>query len=525
MEYNLHYLYMMRKAFKWIFYILLSIGLVVTIGIIVANSVIKSKLEKFIDEELPENMEGTYTDLSVHLLNGSVLLTNPSLKVRNIEDRINHTFINVKELRISGVSYWRYLVKNEIHIGKIVLENPELIYYKDRKQPITDTLPKDASEINKPIFLDLLQIDNGKLTIYETGKDSTKLYTKDFFVKISGVEVSNKTIHQKIPFIYESVQAKSDSIFLKANDYDNLTVKSFSVENQNAIFNNLEYKTKYSKPKLSQVIDVERDHYNLSLKSLSVNQLDFGFIEEEFFAKSYKVILNTPSLIIFRDKLVTDDLSIKPLYSQSLRELPFQLTVDSMQIENGFLEYEERVKVENRGGSINFKNLNATVSNVSNTYKSPEKTTLKINALFMDKTPFSALWSFDVQNPKDDFIFEGKVGSMEAENMNRFTEPNLNVRLEGQANQTYFTIYGNNNTSKTDMKIDFSDFKVSVLKKDGKNKNKFLSAVVNIFVSKDSEKKDAHYKEGSAEATRDKTKSIFNFLWISVKNALQNCLI
>ena len=101
----------MKKAFRWIFYILLSIGLVVTIGVIVANSLIKSKLERFIAEELPKNMEGSYKDLSIHLLNGSLLLTNPSLTVRNKEDSIKHTFINVKELRISGISYWGYLIR------------------------------------------------------------------------------------------------------------------------------------------------------------------------------------------------------------------------------------------------------------------------------------------------------------------------------------------------------------------------------------------------------------------------------
>lgn len=142
----------------------------------------------------------------------------------------------------------------------------------------------------------------------------------------------------------------------------------------------------------------------------------------------------------------------------------------------------------------------------------------------MDKTPLSAQWSFDVQNINDEFLFKAEIGSLEAEKMNQFTEPNLKVRLEGQVNRTYFTIDGNNSTSKTDMKINYSDFKVSLLQKGSEKKNKFLSAIVNIFISKDSEKNDGQYCDASADATRDKTKSIFNFLWINVKNALQKCL-
>src|SRR5690606_8006099 len=129
-------------------------------------------------------------------------------------------------------------------------------------------------------------------------------------------------------------------------------------------------------------------------------------------------------------------------------------------------------------------------------------------------------WMFDVQNKNDHFTFQAEVGSLVADKMNSFTEPNLKVRLEGQANKTYFTIDGNNDTSTTNMKINYSDFKVTVLQKDGEKKNKLLSAIANIFISKDSEKKNEYYREGTAEATRNKTQSVFNFLWISVKNAL-----
>lgn len=514
----------MKKPFRTLSYILLSIGAVVITAIIAADFILQNKLESFIEKELPENMDGTYSALSLNILAGSVLLENPSLTIRNKEDSINHTFINAKKLRVSGVSYWGYLISNEIQIGKIHFESPEISFYKDRKKANKDTVSQKPFEIDKPIYLDMLKIENAKFTIYETGKDSTKLYTKDLSIEVQGIELDTKTLGQKIPFKYQNIEAKVDSIFVKANEYENLTIADFSLENKNAIFKNIGFKTKYSKARLSEIIKVERDHYDLSLKSLSVNQFDFGFTNDQFYAKTSEVILNTPSLYIFRDKLAPDDLSEKPLYSKSLRELPFQLTVDSMKIDNGFLEYEEKVKKDNNGGSINFKNLNATFLNVSNTYKSPVKTELRVKALFMGKTPYSSKWTFDVQNPNDNFLFEGKLGAMEAEKMNSFTEPNLMVRLEGRVDQTYFTIDGNNSTSKTDMKINYSDFKISVLRKNGEKKDKFLSSVVNIFISKNSDKKDSHYREASAEATRDKTKSIFNFLWISVKNALQKCV-
>lgn len=515
----------MNKHFRKIIYIVLAIGALFIIATISVNIFLKNKLETFINERLPENMVRSYDDISVESFGGSISITNASLIIKNNEDGIKHTFINVEKLKISDISYWDYLFKDEIHIETILLENPNMTYYKDRVIPKQDTVRKGVFKIYKPILVDKIRINNSKFAIYENEEDSTTLYTKKLSVEVNGIKVDDKTIKRKIPLDFKDYKAKSDSVFVKVGPYENLTVKDFSIKDRKAVFEDIQLKTKYSKRELSKVIKKERDHYDLSLKSLSVEGIDFGFNNYGFFAKSKAVSLATPSLEIYRDKLVADDLKIKPLYSQMLRELPFELTVDSLKMHDASIRYEERVKAENMGGFIDFKNLDATISNVSNTYKSPEKTHLKITADFMDKTPISVDWSFDVQNDNDQFLFQAKIGSLHANKLNSLTEPNSKIKLEGNTNRTYFTIDGNNDTSTTDLKIDYSDFKVTVLQKDGKKKNKVLSTIANIFISKDSEKKGDNYKEGSAEATRDKTKSIFNFFWISVKKSLIDAML
>ena len=514
----------MKTSFRRILYIVLALLIVAAISTIAAEFFIKHKIEELVAEQLPENMAGNYDDITVNLWTGSIFLENPSLIIKNEKNNINHTFINLESVKVSDLSFWKYLTKNELHIGKIVLKSSQTIVHKDRKEPVNDSVVKPKSKIElPPIHLDLFKLEAAEFAVYDNEKDSTNFKLKNLSVTVRGVELNNETLRNKIPFTHQTIEASSDSIFLKVNAYENLTLESFVLsDGKNVVFKNLDFTTKYSKTGLSQLIDVERDHYNLSLESLSIEGYDFGFTRDTFYAKSRKVILDAPSLAIFRDKLITDDTSTKPLYSRSLRELPIQLSVDSLQIRDGTVNYQERVQEENQGGSINFKDMEALVTNLGNTYK--EKTTLSLQTVFMDHTPFSAVWRFDVQNINDDFLFEGKVGHLEAKNMNTFTAPNMNVRLEGQANQTYFTIDGNNDTSQTTMKISYSDFRVNLLRSDGEKKNKVISALVNIFVSKNSEKKNELYREVSAPATRDKTKSVFNFLWISVRNALQKIL-
>jgi len=515
----------MNKAAKRILITLIAIVAIVFIGNVYINNLLKNKFETFIRERLPENMVRTFDDIDVETFSGSLSITNASLIIKNKEDSVEHTFVNVEKLKISDISYWNYLFNDEIHVESILLENPTIAYYQDRRIATKDTVRKAIATIYKPIVIDHIKIKNTKLVIFEKGKDSTKIYTDGLSLEVNGITISNETVLRKIPFDYKAFNAKSDTVFVKVSPYENLTVEGFSVEKNNAIFKNLKLKTKYSKKELSKIITKERDYYNLSLQSLTIDDFDFGFNNNKFFTKTKLVSLDTPSIEIYRDKLVADDPKIKPLYSKMLRDLPFAITVDSLKIIDAKIKYEERQKVENMGGSINFENLNAAIANVSNTYKSPTRTSIKLKAKFMDDTPLTANWSFDVQNLHDQFLFKAELGSLQANKLNSFTEPNLMVSLNGRTNKTFFTIDGNSDTSKTDMKISYTDFTVMVLREDGKRKNRFLSTIANIFIPKNSTKKGDNYRDGSAEATRDKTKSIFNFFWVSIKASLIKILI
>lgn len=515
----------MSRTIKIILYSIAGLAILLLIVTVTANILLKKKLESLINTGLPDHITSSYEELSIHTLDGSILLKNPTLTILNKENSVKHTFIKAENLTISDLSYWDYIFKNKIHVGKITLKNPNIAFYKDKVVAEKNTKDSDP-QLDHSIFVDRLEVTHAKVAIFEKGKDSTRLYTKDLSIAMDRIVVDKKSLQQKIPLKYNNLKIEGDSLFVKTNAYDNFTVKDFSLRDNNIALKQVRFYTKYSKSELSRIIKVERDHYDLAIKSILIQNFDFGYNNENlFFAKSESVSLDTPNLDIYRDKLVADDESIKPLYSRLLRELPFHLTINSMKVNDGFLKYEEKVHEENKGGSIEFKNLEADISNLSNTYKSPEKTDIKINALFMDTAPLSVDWSFEVQNPQDHFVFKANLGKLDAEKMNLFTEPNLNVRLEGEANKTYFTIDGNNHNSTTDLKINYSDFRVTVLQKGGKKKNKLLSAVVNIFVSKNSESKQEKFKEGIGEATRDKTKSVFNLLWISVKSALQKTIM
>lgn len=209
-----------------------------------------------------------------------------------------------------------------------------------------------------------------------------------------------------------------------------------------------------------------------------------------------------------------------------LRDLGFDLTLDNIFLNNTSITYTEKTKEETSGGKILFSKLNAEIKNLSNTYKAKDSlTAIRVKAIFMDNTPIDVDWNFDVNNLQDSFVFKAKMGGLNAESMNQFMEPNLNIQLEGAIKQTYFTINGTDDTSHIDLQIKYDAFDVIILKQKTKKKNKLLSSIVNIFVSKDSEDVSNDFIKGSkSDIERVKNKSVFNYLWINIKEGLLHAM-
>ncbi len=75
------------------------------------------------------------------------------------------------------------------------------------------------------------------------------------------------------------------------------------------------------------------------------------------------------------------------------------------------------------------------------------------------------------------------------------------------------------------MRLNYDNFKVDILNADGKKKNKVLSALANLFIVKHSNRAEDGFRESNKEGIeRDHTKSIFNYIWISIKSGLVSVL-
>lgn len=516
----------MDKRLKKGLIIGLSVIIVLIIGAVVANIIIKNKLKDGLNN-ISETIKIKYQDIHVNTLTGSVGLTHPKIFVYGKTTNKINVEIELNELSIGNVSYWDYIFNNKINIENISINTPKVIYNHNELANLESSENSFKDSFKKDIEIETIEIINGDVHIFNVANESLILKSEKINLKIHDVAINKSTLNSKIPFAFQDYQLTYDNMFYQLNNFENLFVGQANFNTNFYKIRNLSIKTKYSKEALSKQISVERDHFDLNIDSIVVKNHDFGIKNDSmFYFESNQVDFYQPNFKIYRDKLVEDDLTYKPLYSKSLRNLNFDMTLSKVFLNNASIIYTEKVKEDTEGGRLEFSNLNAEINNLSNTYKKGEtKTSANIDGIFMENTSIHVDWDFDVKDANDEFVFKADVGNLAASHMNQFMEPNLNVRLNGEVKKTYFTINGNDNTSLIDLKLEYDNFDIVILKQNGKEKNKLLSAVVNLFVSKDSNSKPNAFRHGNAkDVERDNTKSVFNYLWLNVKAGLLNAM-
>ena len=515
----------MKSKYKKTTIVIVIIVFVILFLSLLVNYFIERKIGTFINTKL-DSTKIEYTSIDVNVWTGNLVITSPTVFL--VGQTTNKTILNakLKSIEINDIGYWDLLFNDKISVESVVVNQLVAKYVHNPIVKKNDYKSGFLDKIEQVIDVKKIKINNADILISDYDTDSTVLSIPKFNFELKDFQINPKASKLNKKFVYSDFNLTAKNLKWAINEFDNLFSDSIVITNNSATFKDFRLKTKYKKNQYSKILKTERDHFKLDIKEVKISDMDFGFNSDgKFYFKSNHVHFNLPEAEIYRDKLVADDFSYKPLYGTMLRDLKFNLGLNLVEISQGKITYLEKVKLDKPAGGLDFINLDATIINLGNTNGNAD-TSIKVNSTFMENSPLEVNWNFKVADTTDQFVFKGDLDWFKAAQMDQFTQPNLNVDLNGELKQTYFTISGNPRTSRIDLKIKYDDFEISILKKNEKERNKFLSTIANLFVSEDSEEEKRNFRYGQADTIeRDTTKSVFNFIWLNLKGGLRSSLI
>ncbi|WP_405606046.1 DUF748 domain-containing protein [Polaribacter sp. Asnod1-A03] len=493
-----------KKSFIFITILLLSLFLL--------NIFVSKKINSILEDKLGEKgfeFEGKF---STNILFGNIDLT----EVKITKDSL---FLKSNSIEVKGISYFKFLMNDVVTVNSIIIKNP-LLSGKITKDIFKNKIEKDAtSKKQKDFKIGDFKILNGSLNIVDEDLKNTKI--KKLNIDFKDVVVDNK-IKTAFPFSYNDVNIEVLDYHKKMSEIQELNVDNISISKNQFTFNNLEINPLKSEAEYDNYITEKK-----GLMSLKIQKIE---------SPNFKMIA-LDSLSIYLEKLNVVDVNFeyfldktryptsnkyKKLYSKALRELPFHLKVDQIDIINSKLIYKELTDKEKEQGVLVFDDLNVSIKGIDNDKKNKTDTEVNIQTNFMGTSPLDIKYNFAINNLQDKFRIRGTLKNVTSKNMSSYISPALHVKMEGFINRMDFDFEGNESISNGEFNIDFKNFKVKILN-EKRELDKILSFLANIFV-KDSAK-DGVVIVDVENIERNKTKSFWNFFWLNIKKGLQESLL
>ncbi|NUY80704.1 hypothetical protein HUK80_07350 [Flavobacterium sp. MAH-1] len=493
----------------------------------------------WIDEELPKIINEknkspyfiTYKNLDVSLFSSTIKASDIVLVPKAaLKDSIRKAgiYATVESVEVRHFSIWSLFFSDRIKASSIIVNKPKVTLYKKNENAIdySKSIRSDVvAPFEKVISVNEVELNHADVAILYPKNGKPMLRASNISAKLDGIAITDNLLKRKIPFAYKNYSFSCDSVFFKPNIYYHIRTGKIETKNDGFTLHKLEYLCDMDRKTFVKSVATERDMYNIKVDKLSLENLDWGFRQDDtLFVHSKTVRLDRVNANIFRDKRKTDDLKKKKLYNALLRNLDFDLRVDTLAVRNSILEYEEQVN-DVAPGKLRWNPFNLTALHV---YSGFEKTKLPdvrilIDARFMDVAPLKADWTLNVLDKTDGFHIKGSIKHFPVERITEFSKPYMNFTGKGILDEVYFDFHGNDNGSKGTFGINYDDLKFTVYKKnDRKKKNKFLTAVARIFVKKDSDEK---VRKTEIEVERLKDKSFFNMFWKSIAEGLKKVLV
>lgn len=475
----------------------------------------------------------------------------------------NHHNIEVATIEISPIQWETHEGKQQLYISTLSVTSPKLRIYNNglipeetNTKPLSSQLLRDLKiEIGRLEVLapevqlvfkekrsenensnnekELPELSIAEITIknasYSKHNEKDALQTKFKLVDatLKNLNIENWNAPNTWYSNLDSYTIEIEDLYHKVTDWEAFKMDKIELTETAHKTQNFRFYTELNKNEYNERLSHERDHYDVAIPTVETSgfQWDAHQDRQRFFIA--KMAFSSPKISIYRDKLLPDDTSIKPLFSQLLRELNFDIQTEQITLSNADITYTERVQEDNSGGSVYFSDFNAVISDAGNFKEINEEKDIriKVETTFMKTATLTADWRFNPQKTEDSFHFQAKISRLDANRANVFTEPNLFVKMKGRIDLVFLNIHGNRSVSHTDFAISYHDLKVELLNKRGKDKLKVISAIANIFVRKDSESTEGKLQEVKVKVERDQTKSIFNFLWKNTLEGLKKSIV
>ncbi len=498
--------------------VLTGILIIIGGGLWGANLWVGSKIRSLLDQQVREGYLH-YESVDVNIFSNRVDIKNPRWRDDQSKD------IQMDRLLISDVSLVSYILRKELEIGHVHINNPTTILYQNRIDTVSQKQNSQKPAPIKSILIKNADLTNGTFQYFKQDQSKFSISCQLPRFEMENIRIDSATMKNSIPFSYGNYNLIADSVFYRMNELYHLKVSHMTAKNDYIQLDSLTIKSPHNKYQFQAYIPHEKAWVNLSIPRTEITNTDWLLNQDSIGFSASHVKVSDADLYLYKDNRLADNPYFKPLYSRLIRNLPIQLKVDSVEVANAAITFQLQTKKDPPPGNVYFREINANITHLSNVdmnHSQFPKTVISAQSRFMDNSKIHLDWSFDISNPQDDFLVSGTLSRIEAEGINYFIKPALNISADGAIDRLAFNFAGNNAIATGDMYINYDALRINLLKKDGTKRSRWISGILNFILRN---KLNGPVEKKGLKIERVQTKSFWNFLWEMVKEGTLKTIV
>lgn len=463
---------------------------------------VKNKLHSTIENDLLSGRVAV-EDLSLNLWTGDA----SAIRIRTADSIAEALYFNIDKAAISGLDYFKLLTTDTIQVDKFEVDGYALKLGKDSSK-------QQSKPSQKVIVIKEVALDKGEL--FNTSGDRETAFLKIAKARIQKVNLPLQDIMEGLE--YQVDQITVDSLFLKLNKRENLHASNMNLYQDSVAVRKLQLVTNDSVQNLVRSGKINYDILDLQVPELTVSNYTLGLKSPSKFTAD-NITLNQPIFTSWANANLEKG-EPAATYHQLLREMKLKLNIRNLQINNGTVDYSEPHAELDRRGSIIFDQINGSINSFSN-IEEQQPIKIDMSSRFMKESMVNVDWAMNVYDPTDAHLIKADLHNFGLSSMNSFLKPVLDIELQGEVEDYYFTLDARKDNGVVNTQIRYSGLKIDFLSEDGDSKW-LLSGAANLIA-----KKNSNDKSINKEATmpRDRGRSIFNFIWKIQEKALRKVIL
>jgi hypothetical protein len=473
-----------------------------------------------------ENNRATFTDVEYNAPGKFIHLKK--FQQKNSEDKI---IFDINNTSINNISTDAFILQQQLKAEELISDGGMLTFYIKQKKNADSA--KDEIEIDNNYFDEALvnkvTVGNTKILIYNRAKPNQEPLTISN-VKFNAVDIQKLHSGTNIKNLVSSSNWKLSAegfSFMTENKRYKMTIGPFDINNANSSMRIKRFTVKpmFTEAAFSKSLQKQEDLYNLEFNNIELSGIDTRLLITQQRLEATMATLQ-PVVKIYRDRTVAEDMSSKvgKYPHQLIRTIKFPFSIKKIIIKNGTVDYTEKAEVSKQPGTVFFKNINGTVSNVTNISDLISKDNLLLldaSASFMGISQANTVWKLPLNSSNGAFDVSGTAGAFNAVSLNPVIEPLGMASIKrGWVNKLTFNMTGTDLVAKGSSTLLYDDLKIEVLKIDsGDIKKQGLKSLLANALMKDKNPQNGVVRTDEINYERDKTKSFFNLLWKSIFSA------